>query len=243
MCTVTYSRTNHKIFLTSNRDEKSLRAPAEAPQSYLFNSGHIFFPKDGHAGGTWIAMHENGNCMVLLNGGFKKHQPNYPYRRSRGLIFLDIMDGESITDNFHKTALDNIEPFTLVMLQHELLYEARWDGREKHFKQLDESGAYIWSSVTLYDQEVIDKRKEWYFNWLKNHEVTADSILHFHQFTGDGDDNNDLRMNRNGMMLTVSVTGMEITHTKGRMQYIDLQQNQSYLQEFNFATSAKHESL
>jgi hypothetical protein len=31
----------------------------------------ITYPKDADAGGTWIAKHENGNAVVLLNGGFK----------------------------------------------------------------------------------------------------------------------------------------------------------------------------
>jgi uncharacterized protein with NRDE domain len=237
MCTVTYIRDNNKVFLTSNRDEKSLRPFAIAPKLYHFSSGDIFFPKDTHAGGTWIAMHENGNSMVLLNGAFNKHEPAYPYRKSRGLIFLDIMEEGSPANKFNSILLDNIEPFTLVMLENDLLFEARWDGDKKYFKQLNESQAYIWSSSTLYDQEVIARRKNWFYNWLQQQkEITAESILHFHQFTGDGDNHNDLRMNRSGIMLTVSVTGMEITAAKGRMRYLDLQQNHSYLQEFNFAS-------
>ncbi|MEJ0104485.1 MAG: hypothetical protein WDO19_18810 [Bacteroidota bacterium] len=36
------------------------------------------FPKDGNAGGTWFAVHENGNVIVLLNGGFKFHESAPP---------------------------------------------------------------------------------------------------------------------------------------------------------------------
>ncbi|MGL1516781.1 NRDE family protein, partial [Vibrio parahaemolyticus] len=48
------------------------------------------FPKDPDGGGTWIALKENGDVAILLNGAFENHIPAYPYRRSRGLIFLDI---------------------------------------------------------------------------------------------------------------------------------------------------------
>src|SRR3982751_4082457 len=112
MCTVTYIPANGKIFLTSNRDEKSRRFPAVPPQAYDFLSGRIYFPKDTNAGGTWIAVHENGNALVLLNGGFTFHESKPPYRLSRGLILLDLLQHESPFDYFRSINLDEIEPFT-----------------------------------------------------------------------------------------------------------------------------------
>src|SRR5690348_8239035 len=115
MCTVTYIPGRGKIFLTSNRDEKSLRRQAVAPKQYTHNGKRLVYPKDADAGGTWIAMHENGNAAILLNGEFMNHIPAPPYRRSRGLIFLDVITHEMPVRNFLKIDLDNIEPFTLVM--------------------------------------------------------------------------------------------------------------------------------
>src|SRR5688500_10833072 len=92
MCTVTFIPSKQGMFLTSNRDEKNLRASAVYPAVYEFSSGKTIFPKDADAGGTWIAVHQNGNAIVLLNGGLFKHIPAPPYRKSRGLIVLDLID-------------------------------------------------------------------------------------------------------------------------------------------------------
>ena len=61
-----------------------------------------------------------------------------------------------------------------------------------------------------------------------------EDILYFHQFAGEGDAMNDLQMNRNNRMLTVSVTGMELTRNKGIMLYKDLKTDKQYKQELAF---------
>jgi hypothetical protein len=68
--------------------------------------------------------------------------------------------------------------------------------------------------------------------WLnKTPHPSQEDILQFHQFTGDGDINNDLMMNRDGKMLTVSVTGIELDKCSGKMQYKDLMNNRICLQQ------------
>mgnify|MGYP001267569348 FL=1 len=231
MCTVTYIPARDRVFLTSNRDEKKRRLPALPPALYPFTSGHLLFPKDTEAGGTWIAAHENGQAIVLLNGGFVKHIPEPPYRKSRGLVLLDLVDSANAYTRFQSIALQNIEPFTAIIFIEGHLYECRWDGRQKHMKQLSATEPHIWSSVTLYDAKVIAKRNNWFVQWLQqNPDPMGEAILHFHQFTGDGDSHNDLRMNRNGLMLTVSVTQMVVTEDSTHMQYLDLINNRPYTQ-------------
>ncbi len=61
-----------------------------------------------------------------------------------------------------------------------------------------------------------------------------DDIIQFHLSGGDGDSHNDLRMNREGKMLTVSITSIEIFSTKSRMKYMDLQDNTTSLHELVF---------
>src|SRR5258708_172671 len=92
MCTVTYIPARDGFFLTSNRDENSGRPPAVPPFLYPMKTGSILFPRDAQAGGSWFAVHENGNALVLLNGALTRHQPAPPYRRSRGLILLELAD-------------------------------------------------------------------------------------------------------------------------------------------------------
>ncbi|ULQ57862.1 NRDE family protein [Flavihumibacter rivuli] len=229
MCTVTYLPFRDKVFLTSNRDEKKIRGIAIPPTSYEVNGVKLVYPRDPDAHGTWVAMHEAGHLAVLLNGGLVKHEPVYPYRRSRGMIFLDVVANEDMFGAYQRIDLHNIEPFTLILLQEGLLREHRWDGKKKHITELDPWLPQIWSSVTLYDQEVIDRRRAWFNEWLGNNPMPdAYAIQYFHQFGGNGDLYNGLRMNRNGEMLTVSITCMEKTEQSIRMIYHDLQENKKY---------------
>ncbi|CAN5813450.1 NRDE family protein [soil metagenome] len=238
MCTVTFIPVKDKYFITSNRDEKKLRKEAVPPKAYLFGDAKILFPKDTDAGGTWVAMHENGNAVVLLNGGFVKHTPAPPYNKSRGIVLLEIISNGKPFEHFQQAMLAGIEPFTLVLLDNNNLYECRWDGQYKHTRHLDKTKPHMWSSVTLYDTHVIHRREQWFKEWLnQTPSPSMPEILQFHLFAGDGDHNNDLRMNRNGVMLTLSTTGMEINNKKGIMHYHDLQKSKLYKQELSYLSA------
>jgi Transport and Golgi organisation 2 len=238
MCTVTFIPSGDKIYFTSNRDEKHGRSAALMPEAYAFPSGKILFPKDGDAGGTWIAVHENGNALVFLNGGLIRHTPEPPYRKSRGLILLDLIEGSTSYNSFLAINLNGIEPFTAVVWDDGHLFECRWDGKRKYTRQMDGKVPHIWSSVTLYETEVIRKRSQWFDRWLqKNQQPSQQDILDFHRFTGDGDQNNDLLMNRDGQVFTVSVTSMAITDFSVSMRYLDVKNNSEHVQEMTFEKS------
>ncbi|HKO81170.1 MAG TPA: NRDE family protein [Chitinophagaceae bacterium] len=238
MCTVTYIPVNNKYFISSNRDEKSNRGQAIPPGVYRQNDKMLIFPKDPDAGGSWIALHENGNAAVLLNGAFEKHDPLPPFRKSRGLIFLNIISQEKPVRYFQQTDLLQIEPFTLVIAENNNLYECRWDGNEKYYQQLKKHRPYIWSSVTLYDKEVVNKREQWFAAFLNsNPHPTQKDILEFHQFTGDGDSSNDLMMERKGLFSTVSITSMLLTAERGSMKYLDLKNNSMHEKKIEFISA------
>ncbi|MBO9201629.1 MULTISPECIES: NRDE family protein [Niastella] len=231
MCTVTFIRAADNIYITSNRDEKHWRSSAFPPAVYQYPSGKLLFPKDGDAGGTWIAAHENGNAIVFLNGGFERHQPKPPYRKSRGLILLDLLDSINPVFGFRLISLQQIEPFTAVIWSAGQLVECRWDGEKKHLTELSDSEPQIWSSVTLYEEAVVEKRKSWFREWLqKKKEPAPEDILHFHQFTGDGDAHNDLLMDRNGQVFTVSVTQLVLSDEETHMHYLDLRNDKNFTQ-------------
>lgn len=238
MCTVTFLPFRDKIFIASNRDEQVHRAAASAPVIQKMSSGKILFPKDGQAGGTWIALHNNGNVMVLLNGAKEKHPHNPPYKKSRGLVFLDIFDCSFPSKQFVKTDLQGIEPFTLVIWEAGQLFEAKWDGNSTNIEEIDHAVAHIWSSVTLYDKAVIEKREQWFSEWQRAHStVTIESIIAFHQFGGEGDERIDLKMNRNGILKTVSITSIELTSEKSVMYYKDMLMGIESVNEWLFANS------
>lgn len=223
MCTVSFLPVNNGYHITSNRDEKNIRQPAVPPQTAVVNGKKLLFPKDGDAGGSWIGMNEDGHAAVLLNGGFIKHVETPPYRKSRGLVFLDILSAERPLDRFLTIGLHQIQPFTIVLLSQANLYECCWDGSRTHTRVLPRDQPRIWSSVTLYEPAIIAKRKYWFAEWLKQYPIPSmDDILLFHRFAGDGDPVNDIRMNRDNRMLTVSITSMEMRPKAGKMTYFDL---------------------
>jgi uncharacterized protein with NRDE domain len=236
MCTVTFIPAKKMVFITSNRDEKPSRKQALPPSFYTVNGNRLLFPKDGHAGGTWIAMNENGNAAVLLNGALEKHISRPPYKKSRGVVFTEIISATIPSKHFSKMVLDGIEPFTLVLYENGRLFECRWDETKKHCRELSVEQKYIWSSATLYSKEVVQRREQWFRSFINSNEQPAqDEILNFHLFTGNGDKHNDLNMDRNGLMCTVSVTGIAIGNNSGKMVYKDLQNKKEYSNNFSLA--------
>jgi uncharacterized protein with NRDE domain len=234
MCTVTFIPVNKRYYITSNRDEKNARRQAIPPQEYVHNNITLIYPKDTEAAGTWIAMKDNGDAAVLLNGALKKHVAAPPYRKSRGLVLLDIFEADAPITQFTRTNLNNIEPFTLVLFIENELYECRWDGNKKYGKQLLAEVPHIWSSSTLYDEEAVMKREHWFEEWLNNNATpAADDILNFHRFAGDGNAFNDLQMSRDDVYSTVSITGIEITRNKMAMRYLDIKNDLSFTKQID----------
>lgn len=226
MCTVSFIPTKDCFFITSNRDEKKSRKKAIHPSMYEHNGTKLLFPKDADAGGTWIAVKENGDAAVLLNGAFISHTPEPPYKKSRGLVFLDILCSNRPSVMFSKITLDGIEPFTLVLFEKGCLYEFRWNGMERFCKQLPVNRPHIWSSVTLYDGFSIKKREQWFAEFLnKTPRPTQQDILQFHRFAGDGNSYTDLLMNRNDMYATVSITNILLTKHRAVLKYSDVADN------------------
>ena len=223
MCTVSFIYDSEKAIITSNRDENIIRPGAIPPENYFSNGKNVIYPKDPKAGGTWFAVDSDGTVLVLLNGGAIKHKGIFTYRKSRGLIVLDIIYSKSPKDFWHQINLQNIEPFTLILYQQKKLYELIWDGFIKGTTLLDETENHIWSSVTLYPPEIRKKRTEWFVNFLKNRNaVSASEVIDFHNHTEKHDSENGLIINRENSMKTLSITQVIIEKNKGIVKYHDL---------------------
>lgn len=232
MCTVSFVNANGKIIITSNRDEQVLRSAIE-PKNYLINNKKILFPKDPKAGGTWYAIDESANVLVLLNGAAEKHSHRPPYRKSRGLIVLDIISFHSPIELWDTIDLENIEPFTLVLYQNQNLYQLRWNGTEKEKLILDISKNYIWSSTTLYPKEIREQRSKWFYNFLETKtEITETEMFNFHRYTEEKNTENGLVINRNDFLKTLSITQTVIDKNKVKMTYSDLIKNEEFVNAF-----------
>lgn len=224
MCTVSVIVQNENIILTSNRDEKTQRSPALFPTMYSLKQKDIFYAKDTQANGTWFATDNKGNAVVLLNGGFKRHESKASYRKSRGLVVLDIISSPNPLDEMIAYQLEDIEPFHLIVVNENQLKRLIWDGEQKSFFDLN-SNASIYSSVTLYDEEVIREREQLFQLFLATKPIPEPTDLFlFHQQTHD--EENGFVMNRNNNVKTISISQLVIGKEKSLYRYLDLQVNQ-----------------
>ncbi len=222
MCTVSYIPIADGFFLTSNRDEKKTRSNAIHPTVYHNGDFKIIYPKDPDGKGTWIAINTKGIAAVLLNGAFVKHESKSYYLKSRGLVLMEVINTHNPKDELATMILDGIEPFTLIICNKQSLIEFRWDGVLKHLKNLDPKKAGIWSSATLYEEQAVLKRTEWFENWqLQKPCPLENEIIDFHYFEGE-DGFEGLIINREKVK-TVSVTCLALKEEKISMTYNDLQ--------------------
>ncbi len=150
------------------------------------------------------------------------------------LDFFAYRDARSFFDRFE---FENMEPFTMIIRDRRQLFEARWDEEKLHIFRLNPNEHFIWSSATLYDQEAQSKRQLWFDNWLSTvTDINSKSIWDFHLNAGDGDPHNDVVMNREGLVQTVSITGIEQTKQGLKMVYQDLLYDQIEEAKISFSS-------
>ena len=223
MCTVTYFPIGKNDFiLTSNRDETPLRKTIP-PKKYDEKGVELVYPKDEIAGGTWIGTSNKNRLVCLLNGGYENHIRKLPYKMSRGIIVKNILSAADGVSYINEFDFDNIEPFTLVLIDWNdslLAYELVWDGIQKHFKKLSKEPR-IWSSSTLYTKEMRTSRKKWFDDFLNaNNEYNQDEILKFHQNEKLGTPETSIKMKRD-FVETVSITSIIKNDLEIKIDYLD----------------------
>ncbi len=226
MCTVSFVPAGiRSCILTSNRDESLQRGLAMAPRRLLYNGSVIICPQDPLAHGSWIAAGEKGRLTCLLNGAFKRHKRHLPYRMSRGRVVLDSLTFDSAASFAAAYDFTYIEPFTMVMVSNDedlLLYELRWDGHQKHFKELNASERQLWSSATLYDAEMMAEKESVF-------EKCMDALQAISAHTLSGIHEKHFRYEdwvlppaRVTEVATLSVTAVECNPDQSSMYYRDL---------------------
>jgi len=238
MCTVTFIPTSTGIYLTSNRDERPDRAPARFPSRSGPKADQLLYPKDGEAGGSWIAVKSRGqgNAAVLLNGAFVNHRRAAHYRQSRGLVFLEIAGAADPLFCFRSAILKDIQPFTLILFTGGHLFECRWDGLNRHVLQICHERPHIWSSTTLYDEEASGARRRRFEEWIGDTSpINGESILNFHRSVGIP------LADLPEKIITVSITSIQMAPSRTSMRYIDMQTDQR--SEIDQRTASRLDSL
>jgi hypothetical protein len=220
MCTLSFIPTNNGYIFTHNRDEHFLRESALAPAIYNTESGELIYPKDGRAGGTWIAS-DGITTICLLNGAFEKHKHQPPYQKSRGLVLLEsfIYNSSAFGSTYDFTG---IEPFTILRVKSlEAPLELRWDGKNVH-ETIRERKPMILSSATLYDEESRNKRNALFNEFLsRNPSPTPASVFIFHGLKHIGKQDHDFIMERESGVKTLSVSQVIVDLQRMQFAYAD----------------------
>lgn len=225
MCTVTFIPQAGGFILTSNRDEDPNREMALPPELYDTDGGKLIFPKDPRGGGSWICT-SSSFTLCLLNGADRFHEKRGPYRHSRGLVVLNFYEYDGVEDFNNRYDLTDVEPFTLVVVDHQqsVLHQLRWNGISRELRRLNWNQAHIWSSFTLYPEEIIEQREQWFDDFLAKHSQGQEDVLNFHRFGGTGDIQHDLVMSRHGRVMTISITQITYGSTH-HIRYYDLRKD------------------
>lgn len=233
MCTVTIiPKGKNDFVLTSNRDEAPNRTSL-APDFYNIKGTKMLLPKDELAGGTWIGISEKSRLICLLNGGFICHEKKTNYRMSRGVVVNDLLASEDVVTSIENYNLDNVEPFTLVIVDWNTdlrLFELVWDGTHKHFSALPLESK-IWSSATLYTEAMKKERLQWFKDYKAVNKLNSVTMLNFHKTAGLDNKDYGVVMDRD-YVKTTSITQVEKIEDIVKMRFDNLQTNDVTIKTF-----------
>jgi len=153
---------------------------------------------------------------------------------SRGVVVNDLLASDDVVDSIEKYNLDDVEPFTLVILDWNVslkLYELVWEGTQKHFTELPLEPK-IWSSSSLYSEEMKKERVQWFNDFKEKTKLDSKAMLNFHQTAGKGNEDYGVIMDRH-YVKTTSITQVEKIDGVVEIRFNDLQKNKASVKRFN----------
>jgi hypothetical protein len=148
VCTASWLRRGGELRVFFNRDELDGREPATAPALGEHEGVRFLAPRDGRAGGTWIAVSERGLALALLNRSDGVH----PARSgSRGRLIPRLVaarDPDDLAARLLREPLRDLPPFRLASFWLEPVRAelVAWDGRRLAVERLEAGGGMLCSS-------------------------------------------------------------------------------------------------
>ncbi|MBN3036056.1 MAG: NRDE family protein [Bacteroidales bacterium] len=208
MCTLTFFPQGNGFFcMTQSRDESIRRRPAIPPMIADISGRKHIFPADGEKGGTWIGVSADGRAASLLNGSEFAHPVKPPFRHSRGLLIPALFSFPDIRVFAREYAFGGLEPFTMVVREAAGLYELSWNGLEHRLLELDPDQARIYSSPTLYDDDIRITRRRWFDRMIADHPgFRPGDIWQLHVMGQPPGLNGNLLIQREDFIETVSIS-------------------------------------
>lgn len=183
MCTLTYhlTETGYEIFF--NRDEQHSREQALPPQ--VNRELNALYPIDPVGKGTWLAVHQSGVSLALLNYYQAEKNISISHFKSRGNIILMLLNTTgNIVETLKTMILTDYQPFQLCVFLPNSSSSAgskvlffQWDGQ--CLTELQQVMPITSSSVDY--PEVYQARKNQFEQMVTASAPTTQQLINFHQ--------------------------------------------------------------
>jgi len=171
VCTMSWLRDGTAYELFFNRDEKRARLAAEPPEVRRVGTTSVLAPRDGQAGGSWLAANGHGLTLALLNGYLGPDAASTPASgpwTSRGQLVMELSECSGIvelTERIRARDLANFRSFHLAAIDPHNAVLASWrDGALECVPQDGFSSPLISSSFEF--AAVADSRREVYREYV-----------------------------------------------------------------------------
>ncbi|TEW54607.1 hypothetical protein E2R68_07855 [Psychromonas sp. RZ22] len=232
MCTLTYRLTEQGYQLFFNRDENKLRSQAIPPT--VNSSLKAIYPIDPNGGGTWIAVHESGVSLALLNYYQAQVDPNLNIFTSRGVIIPRLLENvNNIHEYLMKMDFRHFQAFQLCVFANklsakqsksELAWQYTWDGKKLTYVTLSAEYSLPLTSSGVDYENVYASRKQQFKKMITGQQTTTADYIAYHQHQGPSG-KCSVKMYREDAQ-TVSFTMIDVDQKqplgdKIKLQYID----------------------
>ena len=151
-----------------------------------------------------------------MNGGIEKPTVlKEKYRKSRGIILLDLLRYDSVNEFIATEILSDIAPFTIFVFerQNKNAYLLYWNEKDLIVDDVSSQAIVTWCSSTLY---LRNRRNDIDEIFKKNYDLNSDEILQLHD---------QLKMNRGDLydfLATTSISQIKLNHSEIDMKYCQL---------------------
>lgn len=183
MCTLTYLLTENGYELFFNRDEQRARKTALKP--FLNPQCNAVYPVDPVGAGTWIAVHQSGLSLALLNFYQAEIVTLSGSFVSRGQIILSLLKDENAVQTLQKMDLSCFQPFRLCLFPKDLcllnpkVLIFQWDG-----KQLNEADSCLPITSSSVDYPLVYKmRKNRFLKEVNQNSPVREQFITYHHCT------------------------------------------------------------
>ncbi len=221
MCTVSWLHAAGGFELFSNRDERIGRAPERPPELDVEAGVQFLSPRDGEAGGTWVAVNEFGVALTLLNG-YRSEAGSAANFVSRGALVTGLASAGSLDElaaRVEAAELTRYRSFVLLVLAaNQPAWIADWDGAELRVDRDGEARRPLVSSSFEAGRAVETRRARFEALRAERGAVDAELLAEFHRSHADGPGPFSVCMHRDDAA-TRSFTRVTVTAERVELSY------------------------